>query len=57
VLNFARILSLPRLQVSAEEVDEAMGQGIDEFKKWSRSHDPALLRWEKRGELFYQVER
>ena len=46
-----------RLQVSAEEVDEAIGQGIDEFKKWSRSHDPALLRWEKRGELFYQVER
>ena len=46
-----------RLNVTPPEVDEAVSQGIDEFKKWSRSHDPALLRWEKRGDLFYQVER
>ncbi|MCT7968987.1 hypothetical protein NG799_21990 [Laspinema sp. D1] len=46
-----------RLKVTAEEVEEAVSQDIDEFKKWSRSHDPALLRWEKRGDLFHQVER
>jgi hypothetical protein len=46
-----------RLKVKPQEVEEAVSQGIEEFKKWSRSHDPALLRWEKRGELFHQVER
>jgi hypothetical protein len=46
-----------RLKVTREEVDEAVLQGVEEFKKWSRSRDPALIRWEKRGELFHQVER
>ena len=46
-----------RLKVKPEEVDEAVTQGVEEFKKWSRSRDPALIRWEKRGELFHQVER
>ncbi len=46
-----------RLKVKPEEVDEAVLQGVEEFKKWSRSRDPALIRWEKRGELFHQVER
>ncbi|HEY9838530.1 MAG TPA: hypothetical protein V6D27_16720, partial [Vampirovibrionales bacterium] len=46
-----------RLKVTREEVDEALLQGVEEFKKWSRSRDPALIRWEKRGALFHQVER
>ncbi|MCT7975938.1 hypothetical protein [Laspinema olomoucense] len=46
-----------RLKVARKEIDEAVLQGVEEFKKWSRSRDPALIRWEKRGELFHQVER
>ncbi|MCT7975248.1 hypothetical protein [Laspinema olomoucense] len=46
-----------RLKVTREEINEALLQGVEEFKKWSRSRDPALIRWEKRGELFHQVER
>jgi hypothetical protein len=46
-----------RLKVTPQEVGEAVTQGVEDFKKWSRSHDPALIRWEKRGELFHQVER
>jgi hypothetical protein len=46
-----------RLKVTPQEVEEAVIQGVEDFKKWSRSHDPALIRWEKRGELFHQVER
>ncbi len=46
-----------RLKVTREEINEAVIQGVEEFKKWSRSRDPALIRWEKRGELFHQVER
>lgn len=46
-----------RLKVTPQEIGEAVLQGVEDFKKWSRSHDPALIRWEKRGELFHQVER
>ncbi|AFY85497.1 hypothetical protein [Oscillatoria acuminata] len=46
-----------RLKVTPQEVEEAVLQDVEEFKKWSRSRDPALIRWEKRGELFHQVER
>jgi hypothetical protein len=32
-----------RLKVTPQEVDEAVLQGVEEFQKWSRSHDPAFI--------------
>lgn len=46
-----------RLKVSEAEVEEAASQGTEHFRKWSKSHDPALLVWENRGGLFSKVER
>jgi hypothetical protein len=46
-----------RLKVTPQEIGEAVSQGIEDFKKWSRSRDPALILWEKRGELFHQMQQ
>jgi hypothetical protein len=50
-LSSAQLAS--RLGVSESSVEEASEKGEDYFKDWSKTKDPALQAWQKRGNLFY----
>ncbi|OKH30602.1 hypothetical protein NIES2119_30625 [[Phormidium ambiguum] IAM M-71] len=44
-----------RLGVMPSEIQEAVEEGEDYFKDWSKRRDPALRAWQKRGNLFHPL--